>query len=189
MEPDYAAWKAYAQESGVHPAITTFLEVKKDCFYSVEAKPGGKSFVTARGWNDLSETISLFEQLEKPVNAQLISQFLQDDVIAERFALYYDLFNKYRDDYRIDDVLAGADAADVIERASQAEFDERLSVVGLLLDAVCGEMDAVMEKTDVFLTPGGIFGSEGNGYIRITLCCPEALLKKATEKIKAAFGK
>ena len=49
--------------------------------------------------------------------------------------------------------------------------------------------DEVMEKTDVFLTPGGIFGSEGNGYIRITLCCPEALLKKATEKIKAAFGK
>ena len=46
-----------------------------------------------------------------------------------------------------------------------------------------------MEKTDVFLTPGGIFGSEGNGYIRITLCCPEALLKKATEKIKIAFAR
>ena len=26
--------------------------------------------------------------------------------------------------------------------------------------------DEVMEKTDVFLTPGGIFSSEGNGYIR-----------------------
>lgn len=49
--------------------------------------------------------------------------------------------------------------------------------------------DEVMEATDVFLTPGGIFGSEGNGYIRITLCCPEALLKKATEKIIEKFGK
>ena len=49
--------------------------------------------------------------------------------------------------------------------------------------------DEVMEKTDVFLTPGGIFGSEGVGYIRITLCCPEELLKKATDKIKIAFGK
>ena len=46
-----------------------------------------------------------------------------------------------------------------------------------------------MDKTDVFLIPGGIFVSEGNGSIRITLCSPEALLKKATEKIKAAFGK
>ncbi len=49
--------------------------------------------------------------------------------------------------------------------------------------------DEVMEKTDVFLTPGGIFGSEGKHYIRITLCCPEELLKKATDKIKAVFGK
>ena len=49
--------------------------------------------------------------------------------------------------------------------------------------------DEVMDKCDVFLTPGGIFGSEGNRYIRITLCCPEELLKKATDKIKIAFGK
>ncbi|MFR7965545.1 MAG: LL-diaminopimelate aminotransferase, partial [Alistipes finegoldii] len=47
----------------------------------------------------------------------------------------------------------------------------------------------VMDKCDVFLTPGGIFGSEGKRYIRITLCCPEELLKKATENIKAKFGK
>ena len=49
--------------------------------------------------------------------------------------------------------------------------------------------DEVMEKCDVFLTPGGIFGSEGRRYIRITLCCPEELLKKATDNVDAAFGK
>ena len=151
VEPDYAAWKAYAQESGVHPAITTFLEVKKDCFYSVEAKPGGRSFVTARGWNDLSETISLFEQLEKPVNAQLISQFLQDDVIAERFALYYDLFNKYRADYRIDSILAGAATEDLYARAAAAAFDERVALLGLLLDALCANMGEAAQKERVLM--------------------------------------
>ena len=49
--------------------------------------------------------------------------------------------------------------------------------------------DEVMEKCDVFLTPGGIFGSEGKHYIRITLCCPEELLKKATDNIVAKFRK
>ena len=49
--------------------------------------------------------------------------------------------------------------------------------------------DMVMEQCDVFLTPGGIFGSEGNGYIRITLCCPEELLKKATDNVVAKFQK
>ena len=47
--------------------------------------------------------------------------------------------------------------------------------------------DEVMEKADVFLTPGAIFGSEGKRYIRITLCCPEELLKRATDNIVAKF--
>ena len=49
--------------------------------------------------------------------------------------------------------------------------------------------DEVMEKCDVFLTPGGIFGTEGKRYIRITLCCPTELLKKATDNIKAKYTK
>ncbi|MFI3281251.1 MAG: aminotransferase class I/II-fold pyridoxal phosphate-dependent enzyme [Rikenellaceae bacterium] len=49
--------------------------------------------------------------------------------------------------------------------------------------------DEVMEKTDVFLTPGGIFGKEGIRYIRITLCCPEQLLEKAAKAIAAAYAK
>ena len=49
--------------------------------------------------------------------------------------------------------------------------------------------DEVMEKCDVFLTPGGIFGTEGKRYVRITLCCPAELLKKATENVKARYTK
>lgn len=44
-----------------------------------------------------------------------------------------------------------------------------------------------MECCDVFLTPGGIFGEQGSRYVRITLCCPEELLRRATENIKARW--
>lgn len=47
--------------------------------------------------------------------------------------------------------------------------------------------DAVMECCDVFLTPGGIFGEQGSRYVRITLCCPVELLRRATENIKARW--
>ena len=47
--------------------------------------------------------------------------------------------------------------------------------------------DKVLEATDVFITPGAIFGSEGKRYVRITLCCPAELLEKATAKIKSAL--
>ena len=49
--------------------------------------------------------------------------------------------------------------------------------------------DWVMEKCDVFLTPGLIFGSEGERYIRITLCCPEELLEKAATRVRERLGK
>ena len=76
---------------------------------------------------------------------------MQNEAIAREFAAYYDLFNKYRDDSRIDEILAGGDVAGIIERATEAEFDERLSLVGLLLDAVCGDMADIVAETDVLV--------------------------------------
>lgn len=151
VEPDFEAWKAYAVSKDTHPAVLTFLEIKKDRFYSIESSLDGKSFVTARGWDDLSDIMRVFEQLGKPIDYDLIVQYVQNEKIAREFAAYYDLFNKYRDDYRIDDILAGRDVPDVVDRALSAEFDERLSIVSLLLDSVCGDMGSVDAATDVLV--------------------------------------
>lgn len=49
-----------------------------------------------------------------------------------------------------------------------------------------GELaDKVLYNARVFLTPGFIFGSRGERYIRISLCCNEKNLKEALERIKA----
>lgn len=45
--------------------------------------------------------------------------------------------------------------------------------------------DAVLYKSNVFITPGGIFGTEGNGYVRVSLCCTEEKLIQSMERIKA----
>ncbi len=44
--------------------------------------------------------------------------------------------------------------------------------------------DNILYKAKVFVTPGFIFGSQGENYIRISLCCKEELLKEALERIK-----
>ena len=49
--------------------------------------------------------------------------------------------------------------------------------------------DKVLSECDVFVTPGGIFGSEGTKYIRISLCMPAARLAEAAERVKARFNK
>jgi len=42
--------------------------------------------------------------------------------------------------------------------------------------------DEILYKSDVFITPGGIFGSAGENFVRVSLCSPE-------EKIEAAIGR
>ncbi|MBQ6391589.1 MAG: methyltransferase domain-containing protein [Eggerthellaceae bacterium] len=152
VEPDYAVWKAYAANRGLHPAVTTFLEAKPDCFYKVESKPGGgKSFVTARGWEDLAETIALYERMGKRCDRVLFAQFLRDEEIADRFSVYYSLFDKYRSDYQVWRILAG-DADEVIEkRAQAAQFDERVALAGLILDALSTECGKALEQEAVVL--------------------------------------
>jgi aspartate/methionine/tyrosine aminotransferase len=44
--------------------------------------------------------------------------------------------------------------------------------------------DAVLARARVFLTPGGIFGSNGLGYIRASLCQPEPVLREALQRVR-----
>ncbi len=44
--------------------------------------------------------------------------------------------------------------------------------------------DKVLYGSNVFITPGGIFGSAGNKYIRVSLCCKEENIEAAITRIK-----
>jgi len=145
IEPSYEAWKEYAYSKGVHPSITTYLGIKSDDFYKSETTVDGKSFVTARGWVDLSDMISLYEQLKIVVDEKLISQYLQNPKVAKSFAVYYDLFNKYRSDYQVDTILNGETSSEIKLRAKESKFDERLALLGLMLDRINSETRSVYE--------------------------------------------
>ncbi|HWQ80393.1 MAG TPA: AAA family ATPase [Anaerovoracaceae bacterium] len=149
VEPDYEAWKEYAYRKGVHASVMTYLAAKKKDFYRVESTVDGKSFVTARGWDDLSEMVYLYEENGLPVDEKLIGQYLQNKKIAKDFAIYYDLYNKYRSDYQIDSILAGTASDFIVFRAQNAKFDERLSLIGLLFAAITAELREVTETEDM----------------------------------------
>ena len=119
VEPDFAAWRDFAVETGVHPAVLTYLDIERDHFYRVETTVDGKSFVTARGWDDLSAMMKLYEEQGVPVDELLIGQYVQNAEIAKRFSVYYDLFTKYRADYQIERILEGSAEQSVVERAGQ----------------------------------------------------------------------
>ena len=44
--------------------------------------------------------------------------------------------------------------------------------------------DEVLYNAHVFITPGGIFGPAGNGYIRVSLCSTEEKISESIERVK-----
>lgn len=149
VEPDFEIWKEYAYKKGVHASVLTYLAAKRDDFYIVETAVGGKTFVTARGWDDLSEMIKLYEMSGITVDERLVEQYLQHPRVAKDFAIYYDLYRKYQSDYRIEEILAGHASDDIKNRARAAKFDERLALIGLLLDGSFQHIRKVIGEEDL----------------------------------------
>lgn len=148
ITPDYKAFREYALENNIHPAITTYLEHKKENFYKVETTLEGKAFATPRGWEDLSQMIRLYEQHEFKIDNNLINQYIQHRNISKDFSLYYDLFHKYQSDYQIDNILNNQASSEIKERAKHAKFDEKIALIGLLNDALINKIKDILEKQD-----------------------------------------
>lgn len=150
VEPDYGVWREYAAERRIHNAVTSYLDLKKEHFYRIQMTAKGRSYVTARGWEDLSEILTLHEEEGLPVDGALVGQYLRNEAVAQEFCAYYELYQRYKNDYNIADILEGRFGA-AVRKAKEAAFDERLSLLGMLLDAVQGDMREVMEQA-AFLT-------------------------------------
>lgn len=151
VEPDFGVWKEYAYQVGIHGAVISYLELKKENFYHMETRVDGKRFATARGWQDLSELLTVYEKLGMEVDQEVICQYIQQEKIAKDFANYLELYRKYQTDYQIQGILKGEVKESVYEKLKFAPFDERLSVIGLLLAALSEKFEDAYE-VDLFVS-------------------------------------
>lgn len=140
VEADCDVWMEYACRQEVHPAVLSYLRIKKDKFYCVENTVDGKFFVTARGWEDLSEILKSYEEFQIPVTESLVEEYLQKEETARDFGAYYQLYKKYGTDYGITGILEGSlsreDYREKTVMAGKGGFEERFTVVNLVLGAL-----------------------------------------------------
>ena len=148
VEADYPAWKRYGTDAGLHGAILNFIEVNREYFYGVETTAFGKNYVTARGWEDLSDMIRLYEEAGKKVTESLIGQYIKNDTIVKEFAAYYDLYNKYKKSYDIEAFFKGSLPEGTADEISRSKIDERLALTGLLSDMIKTEIKDIMDRSD-----------------------------------------
>lgn len=136
---DFTVWKEYARRRGLHGAVISYLDIRKDNFYRIETTAEGMQFVTARGWEDLSELICVYEELGLRVDREVTGQYLQMPRVAKDFANYLELYYKYRRTYHVEDILRGTWQPITVSELRSAPFDEKLSVMGLVLSRLSGE--------------------------------------------------
>lgn len=155
IEADFSVWKEYARAQGVSNILLSYLELRPQNFYRVQADVDGMQFVTARGWEDLSGLMDTYEELQIPVTEDVICQYVAHKEIAKDVAAYVDLYRKYEDHYDIPEILKGRVKAEVYQRLLHASFDEKLSLVNLLL---AGLNRYFHEISDIRAVTDGWFG-------------------------------
>ena len=167
VQEDFAVWKEYARAKGIHGAVVSYLDIRKDHFYRVETTAEGIQFATARGWEDLSELLTVYETLGLKADREVVGQYIQLPRIARDFANYLELYGKYRKIYHVDDILTGTWKPITVRELRAAPFDEKLSVMGLLLsrlseaaretrrqDSLCENLHAALTKFKEDLAAG-----------------------------------
>ena len=133
VEEDYGVWKEYARRRGLHGAVLSYLDIRKDSFYRIENTADGLQFATARGWEDLSELLYAYEKLGLRADREVVGEYIQMPRIAKDFANYLDLFYKYQKTYHVEGILSGTWEPITVRELRAAPFDEKLSVMGLVL--------------------------------------------------------
>ena len=150
IEADLEVWMEYAWKKEIHGSILAYLGMKKDHFYSVENTVDGKFFVTARGWEDLSEILKAYEELGVEITENLVGSIYAEMRSQEAFCQLSAVPEVRRGlwpgtpAFRRD---AGGRAAEKGKMAKDASFEERFLVTGLLLDGLNGSF-LTYEKMD-----------------------------------------
>ena len=79
----------------------------------------------------------------------------------------------------------------ILELTSELNCEVRDDQVGLFIWAKTPEgktsediVNDLLYEKDIFITPGFVFGSQGEGYIRFSLCANEGVIDEALKRIK-----
>ena len=126
----------YAETHGFCQIIVDYLKLNKNRAYICEH---GKEddLVTARGWENLSVAIDVYEKTGGRVDEAMIGQFIKSGRTAREFARYYELV-KSRDLTSEDmaKILGGIDIDGYCSRMEEMSVDMRFDVVDNLMKTI-----------------------------------------------------
>lgn len=153
LEPNLEIWMEYAWKQKIHGAILSYLSSHNRHFYQIEQKDGEKHFVTARGWEDLSALLKGYERMGIAIHRFEIEQYLQDEKIAGEFFSYYQIYQKYGQDYQVSEIVSGKLSKEQEEEkermAAEGSVEERQMLMSMLVSVLEDEVGKYLKREQV----------------------------------------
>ena len=136
VKEDLDVFLDYGAGAGLHEAILSFLAVKPQSFYRMEPSEKRMQFVTARGWEDLSRMLYVYEELSLPVTEDFVFEFLQYLLVASEFTDYYKLYKTLEKESPVETILKGQADASLISKVNEASYEEKVCLIHMLAQAI-----------------------------------------------------
>lgn len=157
MEIDYDRqdFISYGETKNLHPAILEFIQTNGGMAYLCSKEKGAQEIVTSRGWENLSDSLYGYEEMQYPVSVRLVRQFIKSDNVASQFFQYYSLRGSCLSTRDIQQILRGADTGSYQNRLGEASFDEKWRTMNLLkncLSEACRDCSEDIFTKDVLVT-------------------------------------
>lgn len=148
----------------------------------------GRSYITARGWEDLSQMLMLYEEEGIAAAESFVGQYIRNERVVKEFTAYYDLYQKYKNDYKTEEILAGTVSEQAKDKARKADFDERLSLMGMLIDRMQQDIKENMRTSEMLselMNPLKALKAKAQSGVSVDEL--SAFLKKQTEGRQTAM--
>ena len=154
IEPDAACWLEYAAYAGVHGAVTSWIRMNPERFYTAtwnrEDEP---VYVTARGWEDLSALLTGCEQTGHTISEETVREFISDPRTAADFTLYYHKYARIANAWPIEDILEGRQDGERLQalttQASALPQEQRLTLASMILQKLNSRIRHCVRETAV----------------------------------------
>ena len=165
LEPSLAVWQEYAAAHAVHPAVLAYLRLHPEHFFVCDAQRAAGSFVTARGWEDLSALLLTYEALGFACTQTQMREYLHVQEAAAGFAAFYELYRRYAASLPLEALLRGQTDAGA-EALRDLPFEGRLSVVEFLLHSLQTQLRAMEDASALAFSAESFLKSipAGEGY-------------------------
>lgn len=134
VEFDAEVFLNYAREKKLHPIIISFLSVNPSNVYLCENTKTDQILVTCRGWENLSHALYGMEGMEKPVDEELVGQFVKSGKIAHAFFKFYNMNRIGISEKDIKAVIRGRNIEQFVDKYKEKDISVWWNVVDVFGD-------------------------------------------------------